>query len=100
MVQPGGVSLSGGYVVGKANWRDRHATMMFLHWKGRCGTVRYGTGRYGTVRCRTVCMVRHGMVRDGAGRDDVHSDWVDFKSKRADRTTGTTRILRYVGYIP
>ena len=49
-------------------------------------------GRYGAER--------YGAVRDGAGRDDVHSDWVDFKNKRADRTTGTTRILRYVGYIP
>ena len=42
-------------------------------------------------------MVRYGMVRDGAGRDDVHSDWVDFKSKRADITTGTTRILLSAG---
>ena len=50
MVQPGGVSLSGGYVVGKADWRDRHATMVFLHWKGRCGTVRDGTGWYGVER--------------------------------------------------
>ena len=82
MLQPGGVCLSGGDVVGKANWRDRHATMMFLHWTVRCGTGWYGTGR------------------DGAGRDDVHSDWADFKNKRADRTTGTTRILRYVRCIP
>ena len=64
MLQPGGVSLSVGDVVGKANWRDRHATIMFLHWTVRCGTV--GTVRYGTVR--------DGAVRDGAGRDDVHID--------------------------
>jgi hypothetical protein len=80
MLQPGGVSLSVGDVVGKANWRDRHATS--LHWTGRCGTG------------------RDGAVRDGAGRDDVHSDWADFKNKRADRTTGTTRILRYVRCFP
>ena len=65
MLQPGGVSLSVGDVVGKANWRDRHATMMFLHWKGRCGTVRYGTGRDGTGRDGTG---RYGAVRDGTGR--------------------------------
>ena len=89
--------MSDGDVVGKANWRDRHATIMFLHWKGWGGMVRYGTVRDGTLRNG---MVRYGMVRDGAGRDDVHSDWADFKDKRADRITGTTRILRYVGYIP
>ena len=56
MVQPGGVSLSGGYVVGKANWRDRHATMM----DGAVGTGRDGTGRYSAVR--------NGTGRGGAGR--------------------------------
>ena len=61
MLQPGGVSLSGGDVVGKANWRDRHAKMMFLHWAGWDGVGRDG-------------VVRDGAGRGWMGRDDVHSD--------------------------
>ena len=66
MLQPGGVSLSGGGVVGKANWRDRHAMMMFLHWTGWDGVGRDGAGRDGVVR--------DGAGRGWMGRDDVHSD--------------------------
>ena len=61
MLQPGGVSLSGGDVVDKANWRDRHAKMMFLHWAGWDGVGRDG-------------VVRDGAGRGWMGRDDVHSD--------------------------
>ena len=61
MLQPGGVSLSGGDVVGKANWGDRHAKMMFLHWAGWDGVGRDG-------------VVRDGAGRGWMGRDDVHSD--------------------------